>query len=185
MTRFLLPRPRPRPPCCCCSVLLSLALFQARAGSGMQPTIVLSDSPSIQFMRQDEGRGRRGGSGFSFFFCVLSPFFLSFFLSESSSERERDRQTDRQTESLNSLRLASPQSWNSPACLKPPLFRASAFFRFFVSPLFFFALSPSIYLSNNPEQANKFSIITTSNGHPTLQNRTLPPLANSARMPSG
>lgn len=75
----------------------------------MQPTTVLSDSPSIRFMRQDEGRGRRGGSGFSsfFFLCSLSLFFfLSLSLSESSSERERNRQTDREPR-LSSPRLAS------------------------------------------------------------------------------
>lgn len=117
----------------------------------MQPTTVLSDSPSIQFMRQDEGRGGRGGSGFSSLsFCVLSLFFFLFFflsLSLRIVTRTRKRQTDRQTESLNSLRLASPRSWNSPACLKPPFSRASAFFRFLFPPpplLLSFSINQSI-----------------------------------------
>lgn len=114
----------------------------------MQPTTVLSDSPSIQFMRQDEGRGRRGGSGFSSFFSVFSSFF-SFFLSLSLSlrivTRTRKRQTDRQTESLNSLRLASVVE--QPCLPKTPFFFFGLRpFSVFCSPLlfFFFFLSPSI-----------------------------------------
>lgn len=122
----------------------------------MQPTTVLSDSPSIQFMRQDEGRGRRGGSGFSSLsFCVLSLFFsfsFSLSLSESSRERERDRQTDREFQ-LPSPRLASVVE--QPCLPKTPLFSGFGLIPFFVSPLFFFALSPSIYLSIKQPRASK------------------------------
>lgn len=73
----------------------------------MQPTTVLSDSPSIQFMRQDEGRGRRGGSGFSFFFFVFSLFFfLVFFLPLSPNRHANAKGTDRQ---IVSTLFASPR----------------------------------------------------------------------------
>lgn len=149
MTCFLLPRYRPRPPCCCCSVLRSLTLSQERAGSGMQPTIVLSDSPSIQFMRQDEGGRTKGRVRLFLFFFLFSLLFFSFFLSLSLSSnrhanaKETDRQTDREPQ-LSSPRLASVVE---QACLPKTLFSFSGFglFPFFVSPLLLlFFLSPSI-----------------------------------------
>lgn len=101
----------------------------------------------------EAGRGGRTKGRvrlFLFFFCSLSLFFL-FFLSLSSNRHANAKETDRQTDReplLSSPRLASPRSWNSPACLKP-LFPFSGFglFPFFVPPpplLFFFFLSPSI-----------------------------------------
>lgn len=76
----------------------------------MQPTTVLSDSPSIQFMRQDEGRGRRGVSGFSSFFLMFSlPFFvLFFFLPLSPNRHANAKETDRQRERASTL-FASPR----------------------------------------------------------------------------
>lgn len=118
----------------------------------MQPTTVLSDSPSIQFMRQDEGRGRRGGSGFSSFFSVFSLFFFLFSSSLSLRivTRTRKEQTDRQTD--REFQLSSPRSWNSPACLKPLfLFRASAFFRF----LFPLSSSSSLFLHQSIYQTTQ------------------------------
>lgn len=120
----------------------------------MQSTTVLSDSPSIQFMRQDEGRGRRGGSGFSSIFSVLSlfSFFLSFSPNRQASAKGTDRQTDREFH-LSSPRLASVVE--QPCLPKTPLFSGFGLFPFFLSPLFFFSLSPSINLSIKQPRASK------------------------------
>lgn len=194
-TCFLLPRYRPRPPCCCCSVLRSLTLSQARAGSGMQPTIVLSDSPSIQFMRQDEGGRTKGRVRlFLFFFCSLSLFFLSFSLSLSSNRhanaKETDRQTDREPQ-LSSPRLASVVK---QACLpKTPFFffRASAFFKFFVPPpppLLLLVLSPSIYqsISRSSKQVFRHHHIKWASNRPKPNSSSPRKLcANAIRISAG
>lgn len=182
---FASPSPSPSPPVAAGVVLFYDLLLSSGGWNATDYCTLRLTVYSIH----EAGRGERTKGRvrlFLFFLCSLSLFFfLSFSLSLRIVTRTRKRQIDRRTESLNSLRLASPRSWNSPACLKPPFFGLRPFSVFCSPLLLFFSHSPSINLSNNPEQANKLSIITTSNGHPTVQNRTLPPLANSARMPSG